>query len=308
MNKFEFNRLNDKSKERALRTALIRKVNGLVSREVLEMVISKLDLNRQYNIKVIHDFKSYAKVLKLKDFYIDEASKTESYYQKGEVLYGNVGFGLKKDHKIDSFNETRIKEKQEANFVLNLFSAVLLEDTKKIKNEKKSFEHSHYRIFLYIPKEAPKGVYQTFMRNKQIEILSDKIVEKTNSMISFEKAEDFVGKLDLSKFYKINVFFDEKEFQKKTILKDFFLEFPNSKKKFSQLGTNLLGKVDFGFEYKCSLFENETETQLDYEIENSIFENKIQVVLIKNESVLIENGEENKDFEYEILIYLPIIY
>lgn len=171
-----FKKIGQKSKQKKLINAVLTKAKGKgkIPKAMMEKIITNVNLEEHHSIEIIRDVETFAANLKLVDFKKETHSYEKEIVFKGKNIYGNIGFGKKKNHLFltpekKKNNETKVVSPE---FSISEPAAVIIEEftvRKKKENKEKKHIEKDNTLLIYLPDTINKGLYSKLKETKQKE-------------------------------------------------------------------------------------------------------------------------------------------
>jgi hypothetical protein len=161
MNK-SFKELKDREEAAMLLLKLIKKTEGLLSKEECLNIVQQLKNVEIDDIKVIRDAKAFAKIITIEqDIFEHSWAGRKEYIESGQVLIGNnINFGKDRSY-IYSFNgdiKEDVQEKEDPDFNINEKYVILKEITDRSNYNNDYRDYFTRNVYVYYPEEEPYKV------------------------------------------------------------------------------------------------------------------------------------------------------
>jgi hypothetical protein len=162
MNK-SFKELKDSEEAAMLLLKLIKKTEGILTKEECLKIVQQLKNVEINDIKVIRDAKAFAQVITLEeDIFEHSWAGRKEYIESGQVLIGNININFGKDRSyVYSFNgdiKEDTQEKEDPDFSVNEKYVVMIETTSRSDYNNNYYNYYDRNIYVYYPEEEPYKV------------------------------------------------------------------------------------------------------------------------------------------------------
>jgi len=157
MNK-SFKELKLKEEKAMLLLRLIKKTEGILSKEQCLNIVQQLKNVEINDIKVIRDAKEFAQVITLEEDILKHSwAGRKEYIESGQVLIGepNIHFGKDRSY-VYSFNgdiKEDTQEKEDPDFDIDEKYVVMIETTSRSDYNNNYYDYYDRNIYVYYPEE-----------------------------------------------------------------------------------------------------------------------------------------------------------
>jgi len=156
-----FRKLTEQEKRAMLLGAIIKRTQGKLSKSQLETIISSVDVNCQYTIKVFEDAKEFATAITLPNHIMNHswAGKTE-HTAEGVDLLGTVGelvFGENMSYEYLNNGNLEEEEKHQTlpEFRVNSVACVSVCERDFSNYNNDNWDRAYNYIYIYLPGVKP---------------------------------------------------------------------------------------------------------------------------------------------------------